>query len=82
VTHFKTVSYNADFKERIKTVFSKHDVDLEQVCLLHPWVAVKHAQMINQALSEWGINHGDVDIIASHGQTIYHAPKILHGLAD
>ncbi|MGG2352414.1 anhydro-N-acetylmuramic acid kinase, partial [Salmonella enterica] len=54
LTHFKTVSYTSDFKDRIKTVFSKHDVDLEQVCLLNSWVAVKHAQMINQALTEWG----------------------------
>ena len=82
LTHFKTVSYTSDFKDRIKTVFSKHDVDLEQVCLLNSWVAVKHAQMINQALTEWGINNKDIDLIASHGQTIYHAPKILHGLAD
>ena len=82
LTHFKTVSYTSDFKDRIKTVFSKHDVDLEQVYLLNSWVAVKHAQMINQALTEWGINNKDIDLIASHGQTIYHAPKILHGLAD
>ncbi len=31
-----------------------------------------------QALAKWGIKPGDVDFIASHGQTIYHAPKRLH----
>src|SRR5947208_4927537 len=25
------------------------------------------------------VNRGTVDLIASHGQTIYHAPKYLHG---
>ena len=30
-------------------------------------------------LKKWNIKNDDVDIIASHGQTIYHAPKILHG---
>ena len=30
------------------------------------------------ALNEWQISPADVDFIASHGQTIYHAPKRLH----
>jgi anhydro-N-acetylmuramic acid kinase len=80
--HFKTVAYSNDFKQRIKAIFSKHDVDLEQVCLLNPWVGEQHAEMINRALQEWGVPKKDVDLVASHGQTIYHAPKILHGKAD
>jgi anhydro-N-acetylmuramic acid kinase len=34
--------------------------------------------MINDCLQKWNVKKEDVDIIASHGQTIYHAPKILH----
>lgn len=77
--HFKTVSYAPSFIELIREIFSKHAVDLEQVCLLNPWVGEQHASMILQALQEWGIKPAEVDLIASHGQTIYHAPKILHG---
>jgi anhydro-N-acetylmuramic acid kinase len=82
VKQFTTVAYNRDFKERIKAIFSRHDVDLELVCLLHAWVGEQHAAMINNALQEWGVNKEEVDLIASHGQTIYHAPKILHGKAN
>jgi anhydro-N-acetylmuramic acid kinase len=39
-------------------------------------------ELILQALAEWNINPADVDFIASHGQTIYHAPKRLHQQAD
>lgn len=78
---FKTVDYNSKFKELIRAVFAKHEVDLEQVCLLNAWVADRHAEMINEALKEWGVKSETVDLIASHGQTIYHAPKILHGKA-
>jgi anhydro-N-acetylmuramic acid kinase len=34
--------------------------------------------MVNACLQKWNIKKEAVDIIASHGQTIYHAPKILH----
>ena len=26
----------------------------------------------NRALTEWGIDHEEIDLISSHGQTIYH----------
>jgi len=37
--------------------------------------------MINQALKQWNVEASAVDLIASHGQTIFHAPKHLHGIA-
>lgn len=79
VTHFTTVAYNTQFKNAILSVFSKKEVNLEQVCLLNKWVAVTHAEMINTALKTWGIAKEEIDLIASHGQTIYHAPLLLHG---
>jgi anhydro-N-acetylmuramic acid kinase len=78
IKQFETVSYESSFKEKIKEIFSKHEVDLEKVCLLNAYVGVQHAGMINACLQKWNVQKEDVDIIASHGQTIYHAPKILH----
>ena len=78
VEHFKTVSYDDDFKKEIKSVFSIKQVDLEKLCLLNPWVALQQAKMINDSLKEWGIKNEAIDVIASHGQTIYHAPLSLH----
>ncbi len=76
---FSTMSYDADFKTEIKNVFSKKEVDLEKLTLLNPYIGLRHASVINDLLKKWNIKNEDVDIIASHGQTIYHAPKILHG---
>ena len=78
ILNFTTVAYDDDFKKEVKSVFSKKDVDLEKVCLLNAWIGTQHAKMINKALQDWEIINDSVDIIASHGQTIYHAPKILH----
>jgi len=75
---FITVPYAPDLKEKLLTVFSKKTVSLEQLCVLNPWLALQHASMVNDALKQWGVDAVQVDLIASHGQTIYHAPKSLH----
>ena len=75
---FETISYEPDFKAEIKSVFSKKEVDFEKLCLLNPWVAKQQAAMINTFLQKHNIANEDVDLIASHGQTVYHAPKTLH----
>lgn len=78
VLKFITVDYQSSFKEDIKQVFSKEKVDLELLCLLNEKIGLTHAEIINKTLRNWGVNNNDVDLIASHGQTIYHAPKIKH----
>ena len=82
VLHFETVPYTSDFKKEVREVFSKMQVDLEKLCLLNEWIGKQHGIMVNDCLNKWGIDKNTVDIIASHGQTIYHAPKRLHKLAQ
>lgn len=76
---FTTVPFEEAFKNSIRSIFSKKIVDFEQLCLLNPWVGEKHASIILDCLKGWGIDPSEIDLIASHGQTVYHAPKILHG---
>ncbi|SFG57695.1 anhydro-N-acetylmuramic acid kinase [Pedobacter insulae] len=82
VAKFVTMPYDSDFRADIKSVFAKKDADLEKVCLLNEVVAINHAALILKALKEWNIAVDEIDLIASHGQTIFHAPKILHGKAS
>lgn len=76
--NFETISYTDDLKNEVRAVFSKRQIDLEKLCLLNPWIALQHAGMINECLLKWNIKNEEVDLIASHGQTIYHAPQRLH----
>jgi len=76
--NFVTIDYAEDFKQEIKAVFARRNADLEKVCLLNEFIGSYHAELILQALADWHIKPETVDFIASHGQTIYHAPKRLH----
>jgi anhydro-N-acetylmuramic acid kinase len=79
VLHFITLPYEANFRADVKSIFSRKDADLEKVCLLNELIGIKHAEMILTALQKWNVKANEIDLIASHGQTIFHAPKILHG---
>jgi anhydro-N-acetylmuramic acid kinase len=76
---FKTVPYRPDYKNEIASIFSKKQVDLEKLTLLNSWIALQHAGLIKTCLQQWNMKASDVDLVASHGQTIYHAPASLHG---
>jgi anhydro-N-acetylmuramic acid kinase len=75
---FITIPYTEDFKKEVQQVFAKKEASLEKVCLLNAYIGNFHGELVLQALAEWNISPADVDFIASHGQTIYHAPKRLH----
>lgn len=79
--HFKTVAYADDVKTEIRNVFAKKTIDFQHLVLLNAWIGNLHAEMILDCLAQWKLNSTDVDAIASHGQTVMHAPKALHGQA-
>ena len=78
VEHFATVPYTEDLKADIRLIFAKDQIKFEQLCLLNPYIGRLHGQMILDCLRSWGIDPQDVDAVASHGQTVYHAPRSQH----
>lgn len=80
IVAFETVGFDEDIKDEIRKIFAKSTIDFQQLCVLNPWIGNLHAEIINDCLKKWNISADDVDLIASHGQTVFHAPKILHGL--
>jgi len=80
--HFRTVPYDDDTRARIRTVFAREQVSLEYLTLLNPWLGSLHAAAILDCLREWQIVPADVDLVASHGQTVYHAPQHQHQRSD
>ena len=76
--HFDTVDYSEDIKLEIRNVFAKQTIDFQKLVLLNEWIGVLHANIILDCLKHWAIATDKVDLVASHGQTVFHAPKILH----
>ncbi len=78
VLHFTTVDYTENIKTEIRKVFAKQQIDFQHLALLNEWIGELHAEMILSSLQQWNIASETIDLIASHGQTVMHAPKILH----
>jgi len=82
VEAFETIPYDEAFKASIRQVFAKKEINFQQLVLLNVLVAERHASMVLSCLHQWGVPPASVDLVASHGQTVFHAPRVYHGMAD
>ena len=80
ILHHGTKSYSDEQQHVLRMLATQEMVRMEDVCIYHTELSRWHADMVRQALGEWGVNVSEVDLIASHGQTVRHAPKRIHGL--
>lgn len=78
VEHFRTVAYNDDFKDSIRAVFAQKQVDFELLTLLNEQIGRQHGRWVADCLRAWDVPAESVDLVASHGQTVYHAPQKQH----
>ncbi|QOG02086.1 anhydro-N-acetylmuramic acid kinase [Flavobacterium sp. MDT1-60] len=78
ILEFETINYTEDIKTEIRKVFAQKTIDFQHLALLNEWIGLLHAGMVNDCLEKWNIPAHEVDLIASHGQTVLHAPKFLH----
>lgn len=77
---FETISYSLEFKDQIRKVFTKKEIVFQDLVLLNEIIGTVHAEMVLECLKKWKITTDEIDVIASHGQTVFHAPKNLHQL--
>lgn len=74
VIHFTTIEYDTELREKLLAIQSKDKTDTRLLTYLHSELGDLYGTWILNSLDEWGIKTEDVDLIASHGQTVYHAP--------
>ena len=77
VQNFETLPYPKSLINSIRNI-SQTKINLEDLCLWNAKLGRIFGEMVNDVLKKWNIKNEDIDFIASHGQTIYHAPFIKH----
>lgn len=71
---FVSLPYSSEFKDSIQAVFAKEQIHFPSLSTLNAEIGIKHAELILSALQSWGISSEEIDLIASHGQTVMHRP--------
>lgn len=69
--HHNTYTYHTDLRKMIGKAFNG---STEDICRLNFELGEAFANAALECIKEAGLEPKDVDIIASHGQTIYHIP--------
>lgn len=69
----RTYPYSKEERSRILAMFEPGG-DVSSVCQDSFWLAERFADLALQFLTELGISPRDVDLVGSHGQTVWHQP--------
>ncbi len=77
---FTSVTYPEDVNRQLISFATSDCLDPQLLCVWHTWLAHLHAAYVRQALKAWNVPADEVDLIASHGQTIFHAPRHKHNM--
>lgn len=81
ILYNKTFEYNNEIRRLILKLTNPKTGNVKKICQLNYVLGMIFAEKALEAIDEAGLSKGEVDFIASHGQTIYHNPKIedIHG---
>lgn len=78
VHHHGTIAYSNEQRAVLKHLASSDSVSMQDLCMYHTQLSYWHSEIVLRLLEEWDVSPQEVDLIASHGQTIRHAPKRIH----
>ncbi|HLA24009.1 MAG TPA: anhydro-N-acetylmuramic acid kinase [bacterium] len=74
LVHFTTVPYPEDDRRELFALFSPQTGTVDRICALNFRLGELFADAALQAIAGAGLRAPDVDLIGSHGQTIWHIP--------
>jgi anhydro-N-acetylmuramic acid kinase len=77
VIDFQSFKIPIDLKEYILKCSRRKENDVQDICKLNFIIGKLFAGCINKFLNKRRISPKSIDLIGSHGQTIYHIPKII-----
>ena len=76
IMYHATYEYSPELRREIFRVVNPKTGNVKRVCQLNHALGRVYAEKALKAIDEAGLDRGEIDFIASHGQTVYHNPKI------
>lgn len=71
---FTSLPYEDELRERLKAVCSEDLSGTPDVCGMNFYLGRRFAEAVRQAAEDAGLSMAEIDLIASHGQTVWHIP--------
>ena len=76
---FVSIPYDNDFKEKIRRNLSDETARLSEISSLNFELSYKFKDAVDIIINNNNLKYSDINFIASHGQTIWHAPHPTDG---
>lgn len=76
--HFYSKAYEDTLREQLKRICSLDQSSTADVCSMNFLLGDYFAQTVQDAVREAGMELSEVDVISSHGQTVWHIPETDH----
>ncbi|MEM2137259.1 MAG: anhydro-N-acetylmuramic acid kinase, partial [Candidatus Methanomethylicia archaeon] len=76
VIYSNTYEYKDEIRKEILKITNPKTGNVKRICQLNYVLGRIFAEKVLKAIEESGLDRSEIDFIASHGQTIYHNPKI------
>ncbi|PGY99917.1 anhydro-N-acetylmuramic acid kinase [Bacillus cereus] len=73
--HFTTVPFSSDIKNEIQQALSIDTSNVQLICSLNFKLGLCFANAVKEVCKKANFSLEQLDLIGSHGQTIYHQPK-------
>lgn len=72
--HFESFPYDAELREKIKLLCSIDHSDVALLCGMNFAIAERFADAVVRTAEAAGMRMDEIDLISSHGQTVWHIP--------
>lgn len=75
LVHYGSTAYDDALRERLKELCSVERSDVAQVCGMNFYMGRVLADATKRIVAQSGLSMDDIDLVSSHGQTIWHIPE-------
>lgn len=72
--HYEGIPYDDSLREKLKEICTEDQSDTPSVCAMNFYLGHRFAEAVVKVVRNAGLSMEEIDLISSHGQTIWHIP--------